>query len=373
MTIEIKEVCTKLQEKDFINLSWELYKNDKTWIPPLKISLKEIFNKKHPFYTAGKMKRFLAYKDGKVVGRIAAIINQEHNKFYQDKCGFFGFFESIEDKEVASKLFKTAEDYLKSEGMESVRGPMNPSTNYECGLLVKGFDDPPQVMMPYNPTYYENFFQENNYDKAMDLIAYKLNTNLKMPPQIVEAAQATEEKIGLKWRYINKKKWKEDLDKIIEIHNEAWKDNWGFVPLMKEEFYHTANEFKALVKENMILIAEIQDEVAGFIVAIPDFNQVFKEIPTGRLLPTGIFKLLNAKKYITRIRVPLLGVKSKFRKLGLGSLFYYQIQKEIQKNPQYVEAEQSWILEDNEKMNKPIQMMGGDPYKKYRIFEKALH
>lgn len=370
-TIEIKEISKKSDLNKLVNLPWELYKNDSTWVPPLKLAVKDLFDPKHPFFKTGKIKSWLAIENGETVGRIVAIVNDAYNKFQEDKTGFFGFYESTDDEDVAKALFEQAESWLKSEGMEKVMGPMNPSTNYECGTLVEGFDDPPQIMMTYNPRYHKGLIEGQGYTKAKDLIAYVGPMDVKLPEIILKIAARAEKKEKITFRHANKKDWANEVDRMLEIYNDAWEKNWGFVPMTDEEFRHTAKDLKSVIDERLIIFAEVKGEPAGFIVGLPDLNQVFKKIPTGKLLPTGIFKILNFKKHVTRMRVPTLGVKAKFQKYGLASMLYLRCRDEGLKAG-YKEWEASWILEDNTNMNKPLIRMGAKPYKTYRIFEKSL-
>lgn len=375
MSITIREtnLSYKKDLKEFIELPWSIYKNDPHWVPPLKMALKDVLNlNKHPFYKTAKIKTWVAEKNNIVVGRIMAINNQAFNSFQKTSIGHFGFFESIDDQEVANQLFKVAETFLKSEGMTSVQGPMNPGTNYECGFLVNGFEDDPQIMMTYNPRYYLKQIETLGYSKTMDLLAYNINADFKMADIILRIADRTEKKSKVTYRNINKKNWTKEIDILFDIYNDAWEENWGFVPMTKEEFYHTAKDLKSIVDENLVQIAEVNGEAAGFILTLPDLNQVFKQIPNGNLLPTGIFKLIAPKKYINRVRVITMGIKKQYRKIGLETLLYKYNQIEILKNPRIKNIEMSWILESNLEMNKPLLTMGAKAYKSYRIFDKNL-
>lgn len=375
MDLKIVEVDLLNNKKDrlaFINLPWTLYKDDPHWIPVLKMAQEEIFKKNHPFYQVGHIKAWIARKDGVDVGRIVAIINDRHNQFHNEKTGFYGFFESIDDQKVSQALFQRAEDYIKSQGMNKIRGPLNPSTNYEGGNLIDGFDGPPVMMMNYNPPFYQNHIESMNYTKAMDLLAYHSDLNFEMPEVIKKVCERAEQKSNITFRTVQKKNWKHEVETMWNIYNDAWEDNWGFVPMTKDEFHHTAKDLKAILDERTICFALVDGEEAGFIVALPDLNQVFKKIPSGKLLPFGIFKLLNMKKHVSRTRVITLGVRKKFRKLGLEAILYHRTHQNLLATKQYKEVEMSWILEDNLNMNKPLLRMGARPYRTYRIFEKEI-
>ena len=367
--IVIKEVSSKKDLNNFIDLPWKIYQNDPNWVPPLKLAIKELFKPKHPFYEVGELQCFLAYNNNVIVGRIAAIINNAHNKFWDDKIGFWGFFESVDEEEVTGSLITAAESWLKKKGMEKFRGPVNPSTNYECGLLVDGLKDSPQIMMTYNPPYYESHLSKLGYQKIKDLLAYQIDLSFKMPEKITRIAARIEKSKKVTYRFISKKKWDQEVSLMLEIYNKAWEKNWGFIPMTNNEFIHTANDLKNVVDENLIMFVLVDGKEAGFIVCLPDYNQVFKNIPNGKLFPYGIFKLLNAKKYIKRVRVITLGVMEKYRRMGLETLLYQKMHEQL-KAHKFEEAEMSWILEDNLNMNKPLITMGAKPYKTYRIFEK---
>ena len=375
MSLSIREInlAYKKDLKEFVDLPWSIYKNDSNWVPPLKMAVKDLLNvNKHPFYATAEVKAWLAELDGVVVGRIMAINNHAYNKYTNSKLGFFGFYESIESQEVANLLFKTAEAAVKAWGLESIQGPMNPGTNYECGLLVDKYDDAPQIMMTYNPSYYSTLIEKNGYAKAMDLLAYNVAADFTMPKIIMDIAERTEKKSKVTFRTLNLKNWTQELDIMFEIYNSAWESNWGFVPMTKDEFYHTAKDLKSIVNPELVHFALVDGIEAGFILTLPDLNQVFKQIPSGNLSPMAIYKILTAKKRMTRCRVITMGVKKEYRKIGLETLLYKHNHIAIKSNPLMKNIEMSWILENNLEMNKPLIRMGGEPYKRYRLFEKKL-
>lgn len=374
MSLKIQEVDilnNKKDQKRFINLQWDLYGKDKHWVPQLKLALKDQFDPKHPFYKTSDTKAWIAIKDGKDVGRIQAIVNHKHNEFHKEDIGFYGFFEAIDDQEVFSELFKAAETYVKSLGKIEIRGPVNPSTNYTVGTLVDGFDDDPQIMMTYNLPYHKDQTEACGYGKSKDLLAYSLNLDFEMPEVIQKIAARTEKKQKITYRKVEMKKWKQETELMWDIYNSAWEENWGFIPMLKEEWDHTCKDLKSVVDPRLVLICEVDGEPAGFVVALPDFNQALKQVPNGKLLPFGILKLLNAKKYMNRVRVLTMGVKSEFRKIGLDSILYTKSQQ-MCVDAGYNEVEMSWILEDNINMNKPLLRMGATPYKTYRVYSKSL-
>lgn len=368
----ISEVTTKKDLHRFIRFPYELYKDNPNWVPPLIIEREEFFNpKKNPFYEHGEVKLFLALDPyGKPVGRISAHLNFNHNDFYKDKTGFLGFFECIENYDAAESLFSAAASWLKSKGMETMRGPMNFSTNEECGLLIKGFDSPPVLMMTYNPAYYIDFFEKFGLNKAMDLIAYFFPFK-EVPPYITKAAERIlKRNNNVVIRTINMKKFWDEVEIFKKIYNSAWESNWGFVPLTDKEIVKMAKDFKMIMDNDLIMIAEVNGKPAGFSLILPDYNMVLKKT-NGRLFPSGIFKLLFGKKKIDTVRVLTMGVIEECRNLGIDILFYYYSFINGVKHG-YNKAEFSWILEDNTMMNRILLRMGADPYKTYRIYDKKL-
>ncbi|MBC7714449.1 MAG: hypothetical protein H7177_13980 [Rhizobacter sp.] len=374
MSYSIRELDLK-NKKDtstFVNFPWKIYKNDPHWVPPLKMAVKDLLNQKHPFYKTADVKAWVAEINGKVAGRIMAIHNHTYNKFEKNKIGHFGFFEAINDQEVAKILVDTATTYLKKCGLTSMQGPMNHGTNYECGLLVDKYNDAPQVMMTYNPPYYEKLLSNLGFTKAMDLLAYNMSPDVQMPKVILDIAARTEKKARITYRNLNLKNWLKELDIMFDIYNSAWEENWGFVPMSKEEFYHTAKDLKSIADPTLIQYAMVDGVEAGFILALPDLNQVFKQIPSGNLSPMAIYKILTAKSRINRARVIMMGIKKEYRKMGLETLLYKNLQIMLQKNPRIKNVEMSWILETNVEMNKPLIRMSGEAYKRYRLVHRDI-
>ncbi len=375
MAVEVFAVRNGRQRKQFIDLEWEINKTTPNWVSPLRIARKEILDpKKNPFFEHAEMELFLAQKDGRVVGRIAAIKNDNHNKFHNDKWGFWGFFEAINDQEVANALFKAAGDWLKGKGLDLMVGPMNPSTNDECGLLIEGFDTPPYIMMTHNPEYYPALVEGYGQQKIKDLYAWHLMTDdaLKnISEKMRRVANKIKERQGITFRTANMKQLQQEVERIKEIYNDAWSKNWGFVPFTDHEIDHMAKELKQIVDPDLLLLAEKGDEPIAFSLTLPNINEILRNIPDGRLLPTGIFKLLFGMKKIKTVRVITLGVKRAYQHLGLGSIFYIETIERAKQNG-YIGGEMSWILEDNEPMNNAIRSLGSDLYKRYRIYSYPL-
>lgn len=369
--LEIKLVSSKKDQKIFVDLPWLLYEGDAMWVPPLKLAVNDLLNKKkHPFYQTSETELWVAYKNGVPAGRIMAIHNRAWNDFHEDKKGFFGFYESVNDAEVTQKLLDTAEKWLKARGLNEIEGPVNPSSNYECGTLVDGFDDPPQIMMTYNPPYHDKLLQQTGLKKAKDLFAWVLKLENQLPEVMRKIAERAMSRNKITFRHVNKKDWTNEVKRMHDVYNSAWEKNWGFVPMSKEEFFHTAKDLKGVVDQDLVQFIEVDGETAGFIVTLPDLNQILHKNPTGKLLP-AILKILNRKKHVNRMRTITLGMKEKFRKSGFETILYVKSFENGIKNG-YKEVEMSWILEDNLPMNKPIERMGSKLYKTYRIYSKAI-
>ena len=371
MSVIVTEVSNKKDIKEFINLPWSIYKNDPLWVPPLKIAIKDQLDPKHPFYEQGSIKLFLAYSKGEIKGRIAAIVNPKYNEFHQETAGFFGFFESVDDLEVSQALFERAQSYLKSQGFNKMIGPTNLSTNYECGLLVDGFHDPPQIMLTYNPSYYEKLFTNFGLKKAKDLFALDIALDYEIPEVFYKITERIEKSHNVTWRYIDKKKWDQEIEFIEQIYNESWEKNWGFVPMSPSEFAKLAQDLRLIAEKKLVMLIEVGGEPAAFAVGLLDYHQIIRKIKNGRLFPTGIFKLLFQKRSINRNRILILGVRPKFRNLGLGPLMYLKLTLSSRELG-LKRTEMSWILEDNLDMIKPMKKIGAEIYKTYRMFEKLF-
>ena len=375
MSLEVISVENKKMQKKMFDLPWQLYDKDPYWVPPLRVSLKHLFSPKHPFYRNARTKMFVASSKEGIKGRVMGIVNDAHNNFHEEKCGFFGFFESINDQQVVDSLFIQVENYLKKQGMEKIRGPVNLSTNYECGLLVAGLNDSPTIMTSYNPAFYQNLLINRGFKKAKDLLAYNLHLVPDvLPKSMLEKFARIKKSRRVSHRCINLKKWDREVELIREIYNDAWEKNWGFIPMDKKEFTNIASEMKQIIDPDLVLFSMVKGKEAGFIMALPDYNQVFQKIPDGRLLPFGIFKLLRAKKYINRCRLVTLGQKKKYHNLGIGYLLFNDLYTRIMKKGYYKFCEMSWVLEDNHRILKPLLQIPKymEPYKTYRIFEKNL-
>jgi GNAT superfamily N-acetyltransferase len=369
--LNVTLVETKRDLIDFIKFPWQIYKDDPRWVPPLIVERKEFLDrKKNPFFQHSEVVFFLAKRNGKTIGRIAGIVNYNHIKSHQENAGFFGFFECVKDYEVAKALLDSVREWLKSKGMEIMRGPANFSSNEEWGFLVEGFDSPPVIMMSYNPLYYLDFMENYGMVKAKDLYAYYIDKSLPPPERVVRMAESIKNRESVKIRNIDMKDFKNEVEKIKQIYNSAWSKNWGFIPMTDEEFDHMAKSLKQIVDPHMVFIADVDDKPAGFSLALPDFNQVLHRL-NGKLFPFGILKLLwhtKIKSKIDGVRIITMGVVPEFQKRGIDTVFYVETYNVGVKRG-YTWAELSWVLEDNVMMNRVLELLGARLYKKYRIYE----
>ncbi len=373
--IIVKEVLTELEMMDFIKFPWKIYKDDKHWVAPLLFDIKKNLNRKrNPFFEHAQVKFYLAYKDGELSGRIAAIKNDMHNDFHKDKAGFFGFFECINDQQVANALFDKAKNFLKSLGLDEIRGPINLSTNDEIGLLIDGFDFDPCLLMTYNPRYYINLIEGYGYKKIKDVYAFlvedKITKNEKVMSKLTRLSDIVMKKENIVIRNINMKDFDNELRKVREVYNKAWMYNWGFVPMTDKEFDYIADSFKMILNPNLVYFAESNGVPVGFSLALPDMNVVFKKL-NGKIFPFGIFKLLFGKKNIHSIRLLTMGIVKEFHKKGIEAVFIkHTIERGIASG--FNAAEISWILEDNMPMVQTAVNLDADKYKTYRIYNITI-
>ena len=371
--MSIEEVNGASGRNEFIRLPWKVYQDNPHWVPPLRNDVAFLLSEeKNPFFQHAEAACFLARKNGETVGRIAAIIDRNHIKFHDEPAGFFGFFECLPDRAVARELLDTAASWLKARDIEIMRGPMNPSTNDECGFLLEGYDAPPMIMMTYTPAYYLDYMEHCGLTKARDLYAYIVTIkDVAAGGRLERLAAAVRRRVpGLTVRPANMKHFPGEVAAVQEVYNSAWSRNWGFVPMTEAETGSMAKRLKPLIVPELMLMAEVDGKPAGFIVTLPDYNQVLGKL-NGALGPLGIAKFLWYSRKISDIRVMVMGVAKEYRKKGIEGLLYLESFKAAVKKG-YARAEMSWILEDNVLMQRGCELMGGKLYKKYRIYEKNI-
>jgi GNAT superfamily N-acetyltransferase len=370
--VTIREIPHGASMKPFIELSWKVNAGDPQWVPPLRMALEPVLDrKKHPFHQHADVAYFLAERGSEVVGRVAACVNHQYNQFHGDHTGFFGFFECIDDAGVAAALLDAAAEWLRARGRDLMRGPMNFSTNDEFsspGVLIDGFDTPPTVMMSHNPRYYAGLMDAAGMAKTKDLVAYWIPD--RIPERLRNAMERLANRAGVTIRSVRMKELKSEVAKVQEVYNAAWSQNWGFVPMTEAEFNHMAKEMKPVVDADLVLLAEKADgEPIGFLLALPDLNRAFKHLPDGKLF--GLFKFLWHKRKIDTARLLTLGLKPGYQHLGLGAAMYTRL-LQIGVSKGYTGAEGSWILEDNHEMCTALEKLGADKYKRYRVYDRVL-
>jgi GNAT superfamily N-acetyltransferase len=336
--------------------------------------MQELLNpKKNPFFEHSTADLFLAFRDNKIVGRIAAIQNNNYNKFAGTNVAYFGFFDVIEDFSVAQKLIETAINWAKEKGHIALYGPTNFSTNETAGILVDGFDMPPVINMTYNKPYYATFMEKMGFAKQMDLLAYKIPTQTvsEKSLRVAEMLEKRLNKRGITIRNVLLKNWDKEVKIIHQLYKDAWDKNWGFVPPTDKEFQHLADSLKMILVQEMVFLAEKDGKGIGFFLAVPNINEIMIKQKRGRILPFGALRLLFGKRKTKILRIILLGVVEEYRKLGIEAIFYAKIIRYAQQNGIHF-GEGSWILENNEMMNKGLQNLNGEAYKRYRIFQKPI-
>jgi len=373
----IRPVQSRSDLKKFIHLPWKIYKNDPAWIPPLIQERKDFLNrKKNPFFEHADIELFIAEKDGQVVGRISAQIDHLHNETHKEQTGFFGLFECIHDPDVSACLLNNAAGWLKSRGMKTIRGPFSFSINEESGLLVNGFEHAPFILTPHNPPYYAGLLESWGLKKCKDLFCWRYDSARPVPEMARQIADETRRDPRLTIRELDTKNMERDVRILIDVFNSAWKQNWGFVPLTENEIKKAAKDFQLILEPKLALIAEVDGQPAAISLALPNLHDAIQDL-NGRLFPFGLFKLLYRikRKKIRSSRLILLGIKKEFRKdvlgAGLSVLLYAEMHRRSQELKHWG-GELSWTLEDNQKINNGIALMGGEHYKTYRVYEKSL-
>jgi hypothetical protein len=383
LTIEVTPAVTNQEREAWLRLPWRLYKDDPAWIPNLLMLQRDVISeKKNPFFDHGEAQLFLARRGGEVVGRISAQIDSLHNETHAEKTGFFGFFESVDDEGVARALFAAAETWLRERGMECARGPFNLTINEETGLLVDGFEHPPMIAMTHSPPYYDSLVKAAGYDKAVDTLAYRWQIT-DPPERMMEAVRRTQAAPGLTVRRIPLRdillpngKLQKHIDVLLDIYNDAWRDNWGFVEATPREAKKMADDLRLIADPRVVVIAEVAGEPAGMVVGLPNFYETIRDF-------RGFIDPLKALKLVWRLkvrgpetgRILLFGVKKKFQRnrdlYGLPFLLLYELYLGA-KTRRYKWCEESWVLENNTRLNALMPYWDAYVYKRYRVYEKEL-
>lgn len=358
----------------FLVQSDRIYHADPLYVAPLLLDMRDQFSDRNPFFAHAEMQLFVAERDGQDVGRIAAILDRNHNEFHHDQAASFGYFESVNDPAVSGALFSAVDAWARERGMKRILGPLNPSTNNECGLLIDGFDSPAVLMMTYNPAYYEALVEKAGYGKAKDLLAFKFDVTDR-PRERLERVSAVFAKRhpDIRVRQITRKSLPGDLDRIKEVYNSAWERNWGFVPMTEGEVDYMAQRLKPLLTEGLVWLAETEKEPAAFMLALPDFNQAIRPLKGRVLTPKvlGVIPYLLGWKRPDVVRLIALGIKRSFRGRGIeGMMFAEGLRASLAAGFRSCEA--SWTLEDNSGVHRLIDIFEGRAYKTYRVYEREL-
>ncbi|XZE36563.1 N-acetyltransferase [Pirellulaceae bacterium SH501] len=370
---QVFRVETRKQQKQFMELLWQLYKGDPNWIPPLRMNQEELVGfRRHPFYENAKCRAFIVEKDGKVVGRIVGIINHGHNQRYKEKRGFFGFFDCIDDQEAANHLFRAAAEYLKSEGMTDVRGPCNPSLNYELGTLVEGFDTPPTFMMTYNWPYYDKLIRGFGFEKTQDLYAFEGHIDMldNIDPKLKFVIDEVKRRFNVTLRPASRRHFDKEIQLFLNIYNRALQSTWGFVPLTEAESKAIGFSLKFLIDPAVTSFVEVDGQPVGVGLGLPDYNPLIKKID-GRLFPFGFLRLLWGKKSIKKIRVISTNVVPEYQRWGLGLVALERMLPDCLANG-IEEAEFSWVLESNDLSRGSLERAGTKRTKTYRLYDRSL-
>ena len=377
MTLSINRVASRGDLRRFIGFPYRMYdaRRHPNWVPPLRLAVSDALDeRKNPFYREAARALFLAERGGEVVGRIAAIENRTHNRFHEDRVGFWGFFECVDDQAVADALFAAAEGWLAERGLTVMRGPMTPSTNYECGLLVDGFEHRPTFMTAWNPPYYDALCTRAGFAKAKDLLAFWFDgetTGYALPEFVARQAERALAGGTLTFRDMDPGRFDEEVAGLWATYNDAWERNWGFVPMSRAEFVHMAKDMKSLLDPRFAFVAEVGGEAVGFMLALPDYNEVLARNRSGRILPLGGPLMLWGKRRIRNMRVMALGVRRAARSRSILALFTYEI---MRRGKLYAKngAEASWLLEDNQLIVKPMRAMGARERMRWRVYDRPV-
>ena len=373
-TYEVRTVGkNKADQRRFMELLWDLYRGNENWVPPLRQHQMELVNfRHHPFYDTNRCENFIVLKDGKTVGRIFALVNEGHNLRFQEKRGFFGFYECIDDSQASKLLFDAACAWLREQGMDDVRGPTNPSLNHELGLLVDGFDSPPTFMMTYNPPYYERLIEESGFAKCQDLYAYEGHVSMiaNLDPKLAFVIEELKRRFNVKVRPFDIKRFDEEVKLFLDLYNRSLVATWGFVPLSADEVKHQAKGLKHLLLPELTSIIEVDGKPIGAGLGLLDFNPVIKKID-GRLFPFGFIRLLLSKRKLKRVRLMSTNVLPEFQKWGFGLLALERMLADIRRLG-IEQGEFSWVLESNHLSRASLERGGLERSKTYRLYDRSL-
>lgn len=374
--VNVQPVTSRADLKKFVDFQYDHYRGNEVWIPPLRRDVYHVLDsKKNPFFEHGQIQPFLARdSSGKVVGRIAAIVNGMHLKKHEDGNGFFGFFETIEDYDVAFALLETVREWLREQGLRGVRGPTNPSMNDTAGLLTEGFGREPSILMPYNPPYYEKYLARFGFERAMTMWAYYIHKKYAKIDKLKRGVDVVRRRNpDLHLRTVDMSRFDEEARTILHIYNDAWSNNWGHVPMTDAEFAQLAKDLKQIVDPSIVFILEDAGRPVAFSISLPNVNQLLRHVHDGRLLPMGLPKMLTYAKFggVYEARTPLMGVLREYQGRGLDAVLNLAIIEEGPRNG-YDASEMSWVLDNNMRLRNALESFGGVIDKQYAMFEMSI-
>jgi GNAT superfamily N-acetyltransferase len=376
-SLTIRPVRTRRELKRFVRVPFRLHRESEQWVPPLVFERMQFLDRrKNPWFEHGEAEFFLAERDGEPVGRTSAHVDSRWDSYQGGNDAMFGFFETAEDPEVVRALFGAAEEWARDKGRERILGPMDFTTNDEIGILIEGFERQPMILEPWHPPYYQRLIEADGFAKAMDVLMWELRMGQlkegeRVDPSIHAAAEKALHDEGITIRNMRKRDMAAEVRRFMDVYNEAWGDNWGFVPITDAEVEFQAKNLKQVLDEEWTFMAEKDGEVVGAALTLPDINQVMAGL-NGRLLPFGWAKFLLGKRKIDRLRVFALGVKHDYRHTGVAAGLYLEHIKMAALPDKIHWGEMGWILETNKPMNRAMEGMGGKIVKKYRLYARAL-
>ena len=373
MSVDARPVSGRRELREFIELPYRLHSTSQYWIPPLRIERRLFLNRRlNAFFKHGDAELFLAWRDGRVVGRVSAQVDGAWNAHHGDRAGMFGFLEMEDDPEILPALLEAAEGWLRARGRDEMLGPMDFTMNDESGVLVEGFDREPMIRQPWHPRYYQQRCEEAGLEKRVDLWMWELDISDrdKLLPILFDLAAKLEPDHGVTIRKMSRRSLRKDMDRFAEVYNSAWARNWGFVPYSKTDLDQYAQELQLVFDAPWFMVAEKDGETVAVAITVPDVNQVLKKMG-GRLLPFGWWTFLRKKKIIDRCRVGFLGVKPEYQHTGVAAGLYVEHFALATIGP-VTWGEMGWILETNRAMNRGMEAMNGRQVKTYRIYRRAL-
>ena len=377
MSIEIRQVHTKQERKAFIKFAWKVYRDDRqlkeNWVPPvISDYMKTLDTEAFPLYEHAELAMFTAWKNGSMSGTIAAVANRRHNEVHGDRVGFWGFFECLNDQEVADALFAAAADWLRGKGLDTMRGPVSPSMNDQCGMLTKGYDSPPVFLMLYNPPYYNDLVQKAGHHVGQELLAWYIDQKIIDIARLRKISAHVMKREGLSIRIIDMKNFEREIELVRDIYNSAWEKNWGFVPMTDKEFDFMAKSLKPIANPHYIYFVEDSSgRTIGFSLSLPDINQALRHVNGNPFTPWGFVKFLWYRRNISLVRTIVMGVLPEYRNKGIDSILNTHIADYGGQHGLFA-SEMSWVLKSNEAMSKLARVIGGKPYKEYVIYEKRI-